>query len=127
MRASNTDNSTAKPVIYINTGSEVFYHHTGATRIAGGAGSLPLNQWNHLVVQRVAGVTRMFVGGVQKGANYTDSTNYPTALVSLGAVSVGVAASMQGWMQEARFTIGNLAGRYSTAGFTPPTVPFSNY
>jgi hypothetical protein len=62
----------------------------------------------------------MFLGGTQVGSNYTDSNNYGTSALRVGA-GWNNADSFLGYIQDVRITKGY--ARY-TANFTAPTAAF---
>ena len=61
--------------IFIDSG-QPYFDSDGAHKISGGAGDFPANVWNHVVVSRISATTKMYINGVQKGSDYSDSTNY---------------------------------------------------
>lgn len=89
--------------------------------------------WYYLAVSRVSGQSRLFVGEagqntVQLGVTAADAATYynGTANVVIGAEMSAVATviantSVDGFMDETRFTVG--VGRY-TAPFATPSEPF---
>ena len=88
------------------------------------ASGLPNNQWLHLALCRVSGVSRFFVNGVSAGS-YNDTHSYgdgATTSFRLGQNHLNGAA-LSGRIDEYRFTNG--VGRYSS-NFDPPTSPFPN-
>jgi hypothetical protein len=93
---------------------------SGADRITGTT-TVTLNTWHHAAVSRVAGVTRLFLNGVQEGSSYTDSNNYLTSPAGFGNTGAVVYGVWQGYLDDIRITQG--VGRY-TAGFTAPTAEF---
>jgi hypothetical protein len=68
-----TASSQAVPTLFFS-GTTIIYYVSGANRII--SGNILTRTWNHLVVSRVSGSTRMFLNGVQTGSTYTDATNY---------------------------------------------------
>lgn len=68
-----TASSQAVPTLFFS-GTTIIYYVSGANRIV--SGNILTRTWNHLVVSRVSGSTRMFLNGVQTGSTYTDATNY---------------------------------------------------
>jgi hypothetical protein len=66
----------AYPCIFVAPTTNVLtYYVSTASRITGTT-VVRVGQWNHVVVSRVSGTTRMFLNGAQQGSNYTDATNY---------------------------------------------------
>ncbi len=87
-----------------------------------------INRWYHIAVSRAAGTSRLFVDGAQLGTSKADAANYfnGTGTFAVGAEMSSATAtiantSVNGWMDEVRFTVG--VGRY-TAEFAPPAVKF---
>jgi hypothetical protein len=89
--------------------------------------SPPTDTWFHQAFVRASGVFRVFVGGVQVGADASLSASFfdsPAALrvgARLGA-SGGDFYGL-GWMDEIRVSKG--IARW-TSNFTPPTAPYSS-
>jgi len=76
------------------------YYTNSAVRITGT--TITPNTWTFVQVARFAGTTRLYVGGVQVGSDYTDSNNYPTAAVKIGVNGVDLSAGFQGYMSDIR-------------------------
>lgn len=74
-RANTGATSQVKPTLYLNT-STLTYFTANAVRITS-AGIAP-NQWYYVSLERVSGVTRMYLNGAQVGSNYTDTNDYGT-------------------------------------------------
>lgn len=91
----------------------VAYHITQAWSPA-------LNTWYALALSRTGSTLRMFVDGVQI-ASYGSAYAYATGAVEIGGQSSAPTRSVNGWMDELRFTKG--VGRY-TANYTPATRVF---
>lgn len=85
-----------------------------------------LNQWYHLVVERVGSTITLYRDGVSVGSLAAGTFNAFDApdLLYVGLVNsnVGFQRYFDGWMDEMRMVIGTSV--YG-APFTPPTVPFS--
>lgn len=112
--------SSPRLMVYNNTAStDIKLFVNGADRITSAAGVLVTGVWQHIAVCRASGTTRMFVGGVQVGSNYTDSTNYTAADWNIGRNTATTTRDFNGYMQAFRATA---AARY-TGTFTPPTPP----
>lgn len=112
-------------------GRALFAYYTASnvfTEVATGVQTLS-DQFHHIAASRNGSTLRVFVDGVQ-GASATISTTIRDGVVSGEIVpffmgSDGDSAnSYQGWVDEARVTVG--VGRY-TSNFTPPTAEFPNY
>ena len=76
--------------------------------------------WFHLAITRDGTSTKMFVGGIQSGSTYTDSTNYLGSATRpfIGANATNGTESFNGNIDDLRITKGY--ARYTTT-FTPPT------
>lgn len=83
--------------------------------------------WYHLAISRAASVTRIFIDGIQLGADIADTRNWNP---SPGNVNLQIGRThtitndFNGWMDEIRFTKG--VGRYA-ANFTPPAASFPDF
>lgn len=115
--------NSPRPMLY-NTfspaGTDLFYYLSGANRISAPSGTLVTGSFQHVALSRVSGVTRLFVGGTQRGASYTDPTNYTNAGVLIGRNTATVDRDFNGNFDGWRVT---RAGRYASA-FTPPALPY---
>ena len=90
----------------------------GSIRITGSP--ISTSSWTHVALSRSGGVTKLFVNGNQAGSNYSDTNNYVSPTLRLGA-NIGGDAFLNGYIDDLRITKG--IARY-TANFTPPTAPF---
>jgi hypothetical protein len=112
--------TAVKPCIFIQQSSSNFlFYVNGGIRIQGGTYSL--STWQHIVVCRSNGSTKMFVAGTQVGSTYTDSNNYLTCALRIGYFNDGSTTnSFNGYMDDLRVT------RYAryTSNFTAPTATF---
>lgn len=86
------------------------------------AWSPAINTWYALALSRTGSTLRMFVDGVQI-ASYGSAYAYVTGAVEIGGLSLAADRSVNGWIDELRFTKG--VGRY-TANYTPSTRVFPN-
>ena len=94
----------------------------GAVRILGSS-NMNLNEWNHFAVVRNNGITKLYVNGVQEGADYTDANNYSASTLKVGGRFAVVAAdgdfrSWPGFISNFRMIKGTAI---YTTNFTPPT------
>ena len=106
--------------LYVTSGNKLAFLVSAADRITSTT-NVTTNTWHHAAVSRSAGVTRLFLNGVQEGGNYTDANNYLTGAVCLGNTGAVIYGAWQGYLDDIRVTQG--VGRY-TAGFTAPTTEF---
>ena len=108
-----------------------FYWYSGGSsyNIDGGAGTLPLNKWSHVVAQRTSGDIYLFVDGKvvasATGASGAYSFNDISEPVVIGSDSYASNEQpFQGFISNVRIVKGT--GVYNTIGFTPPTAPLTN-
>ena len=94
----------------------------GGTEIISPSGTLTLNSWNHVVWSRASGNNRIFINGTQVGSTVSDSTNYTSTAIYIGAAKDGYGY-YAGYIDEIRITKG--VARY-TGNFTPQTSAFPN-
>lgn len=104
------------PTIYYSSGI-VFFYTNNANRIQ--SSSVNLNEWNHIVLSRVSGTTRMFLNGVQTGVNYTDANNYLVNRVRIGT-SFTPNDGLVGYLSDVRTIIGS-----GVSTVTVPTMPLT--
>jgi hypothetical protein len=112
--------SGAYITIYV-TGGVIYYYANGANQINGG--TLPLNQWVHIVASRVSSNTRLFINGVQAGLTYSDTTNYTTSgsRPIIGADgNVTGSSPMIGYLSNLRVVKGS-----GVTSVTVPTAPLT--
>lgn len=116
--------SSPRPMLY-NTfspaGTDLFYYLNGANRITAPSGTMVTATFQHCALCRVSGVTRLFVGGVQRGASYADAASYTNAGVFIGRNTATIDRDFNGNFDGWRVTKG--VGRYASS-FTPPTLPY---
>lgn len=116
-----TGTQGAYPTIY-SSGTSLMYFQSSADRITGAA-AITAGVFQHIALCRIASVTKLFVGGIQVGASYADTTNYLGVRIRLGASGFDAATLFaQGNMDD--FRIQKL-GIYSS-NFTPPTAELPN-
>jgi hypothetical protein len=87
-----------------------------------GTTTITTNTWHHVALSRSAGVTRLFLNGVQEGSSYTDTNNYLTSQAWVGNTGAFVNGVWAGYVDDIRITQG--VGRYTT-NFTAPTAEFT--
>ena len=113
-----TTGTEVSPYLYLD-GANLKYFVNGSVAITGTA-TLAANTWYHVTVSRTSSVTKMFVGGVQDGSNYSDSNNYGTTKpIRIGATVVP-GDFFNGHIDEVRVSD---TARY-TAPFTASTHMF---
>jgi hypothetical protein len=103
----------------LNTSNVPYLFVSGSVRIQGASpgDALNVDEWYHIEVARVSGVTRLFLNGSQIGSDYTDANNYASKPLRIGADYTG-AYGLSGFIDDFRASKG--LGRHSTT-FTPPT------
>lgn len=114
----------AYPYLDLSTAGKLGYYVNSAYRITGTA-TLVVGTRYRIAISRVAGITRLFVEGVQDGSSYTDGFNYTvgTNRPFIGAnASGGGTNSANGKFDEWRVT---KHGRYA-ANYTPLSAEFTN-
>ncbi len=92
----------------------------GGTELIAPSGTLTLNSWNHVVWTRSSGNNRIFINGTQVGTTVSDSTNYVSSVIYIGASKTNTF-NFAGYIDEFRITNGY--ARY-TGNFTPSTTAF---
>lgn len=90
-----------------------------------------IGTWNNIAITRTAGVTRVYINGVQQGANIADANTYfavtNTTKFAMGNEFTGNNTTLagnvdfDGIFDESRMTIG--VGRY-TSNYTPTAVAY---
>jgi hypothetical protein len=115
--------------VYSSVGGWILYSYNnqlnlwkGGTEIISPSGTLTLNSWNHIVWTRASGNNRIFINGTQVGSTVSDSTNYVSSVIYIGASKTNTL-NFAGYIDELRITNGY--ARY-TGNFTPSTTAFSN-
>jgi hypothetical protein len=78
--------------------------------------------WYHCVVERVSGVTHMYIDGVRQSAGYVDTNNYVGDRIRLGGYGNVTTNGMRGWIDGFRFVNGTAL--YN--GVKAPTTLFSS-
>lgn len=88
--------------------------------------------WYHVAYSRVAGISRLFVGGTklaESSVSNFDPANSVNSPLRIGGQESGgsIINLMNGWIDEARFTkivLGGVSGQLYTASFIAPTSAF---
>ncbi|WP_105430233.1 LamG-like jellyroll fold domain-containing protein [Neorhizobium sp. T6_25] len=116
--------TSAAPLLYVSAANVMLYYVSAATRITGTT-TVPLSTWFHWRVVRQAGVTKMFLNGVQEGANYVDANSYVVHNTNGPTIGGGFDAtfSWNGYLDEIRISKG-IARNFEP--FTPPVAPYGN-
>ena len=107
--------------LYADNQTLIWYVNGGA-RITSGNVLSSTTAFYHIAVARSGTSTKLFVDGTQVGSTYTDSNNYISTRLRIGAAPSTGSSDYDGWIDEIR--VSNVA-RY-TANFTAPTAAFTN-
>jgi hypothetical protein len=84
--------------------------------------SLTANTWQHIAVSRTGSTNRLYIDGTLVGT-VTDSTSWVVNPNSVWIGSQASGASMNGFIDEFRWTVGNNRG-YTGSTITVPTAAF---
>jgi len=104
------------------TADDLYFYNT-ANRITA-LNCISANTWQHIVVQRESGVTRLFVDGAQVGSDYADTNSYAHTEMRIWHNSIGAENyTPPGYIDE--FRVSSVA-RYTGTSYTVPTQPFKN-
>lgn len=103
--------------MYINNGKLRLYVRGGPSKT--GVSNVPLNQWSHVAISRVAGVFYLFVNGVLDGSEAASIALDGTTDAYIGRSNYG--ERFYGYIDELRVTKG--VGRYADT-FDLPTGPY---
>ena len=101
----------------------------GLNTVVVSGGSIPINEWTHIVSSRVGTTTRMFVNGIQVASTtaqnrFVQNQNTLYSAMTIGGITssnLTVSDGFNGYIENPRVKLG--AGKYSS-DFTPPTAPF---
>jgi len=88
--------------------------------------TLSTNTWYHIEIDRSGNNFKMYLDGVQQGADVTASITYPNlaAPVIIGALNyTGYIDALNGWIDEFRISKG--IARNSSTPFTPPSSAYT--
>lgn len=93
-----------------------------ASNAIGPAGSVSADTWYHIAVCRRGTSMRLFVDGVQVGSTATNSTNFSSTTIRIGAQPAGTGTT-NGWIDDFRATT---FARYVGSGFQFPMLAFAD-
>lgn len=125
IEARNSATDTVNWAIYLENLSgvgtkQVRFFAANADRAAT-ANNFPTGSWQFIELVRTSGVTKFYLNGSQVGSNYTDTNNYSTTQLYIGAYPYPSAtAFLNGKIDELRVTKG------IARTITVPTGPFPN-
>jgi len=88
-------------------------------------GSVPLaaNTWQHVAISRSGSSNRLYIDGTLVGSAITDSTSWVANPTEVWIGSQTAGASMQGYLDEFRWTVGTARG-YTGGTITVPTAAY---
>jgi hypothetical protein len=86
--------------------------------------TISINTWTHVAISRRNGQTRLYVGGLQSGSTYTDTTNYvaPSSYAFIGS-AFDYSNRFRGYIDE--FRILKNSGVY-VSSFIPSSYAFGD-
>jgi hypothetical protein len=124
IRATKTAGASTSANFYIIVGSTYIPSPMYSAGIS--CGTLYLNRWHHLAMQRVAGNWFFYVDGVLVYATSAGDAaiTLPLTKCHIGNDTGSGYGYMSGFVSNVRLTVGNVP--YATAGFTVPTTPLTN-
>lgn len=115
------DTSNGIRLLTIGDGTlKIFSVLTGTTIIDSGSVVLFQDQWQHLAVTRAGPSLRMFAGGIQAGATYTNVLDFAAPTVDPPAVG-GDFGLNNAFIDEVRLVKGYAVW---TSNFSPPSAPY---
>ena len=80
--------------------------------------------WNHIALVRSSGTTTMYINGTAVKGTYSDSNNYDSNQITIGAAGENTATqNMSAWLSNVRLVVGTAV---YTSSFRPPTEPLTN-
>jgi len=111
----------------VNTGISIWQNGTsieiyGSAQQFVAASVFTINSWQHVAVSRSSNTVRVYVGGTQRGSNYTNSNDMTDTRLVIGNDN-GLAYPFVGYMSNFRITKGN-DRNYTGATITVPSAPF---
>ena len=88
-------------------------------------GSVPLaaNTWQHVAISRSGSSNRLYIDGTLVGSAITDSTSWVANPTQIWIGSQAAGTSMQGYLDEFRWTVGTARG-YTGSTITVPTAAY---
>lgn len=88
-------------------------------------GTLYLNRWHHLAIQRVSGTWYFYIDGVMLNSTSAGDASLSLAWTSyyIGSDGAGGGGYIAGNVSNVRLNVGTVP--YATAGFTVPTSPLT--
>jgi len=112
-----TTSPQSVPLLGFSSGGNLFYNVNGSSVIVGSTAA-SINQWNHIAVARSGTETKIFLNGIQQGSTFTDTTDYISAPLYIGARFDGLF-NLNGFIDDVRVIKGIAV---YTTNFTPPIV-----
>jgi hypothetical protein len=111
----------------VNTGISIWQNGTsieiyGASQQFVASSVFTINSWQHVAVSRSSNTVRVYVGGTQRGSNYTNSNDMTDTRLVIGNDN-SLAYPFVGYISNFRITKGN-DRNYTGATITVPSAPF---
>ena len=112
-------------ILYVLGGQEyIRFYANGGIVLSPTSAVVRKNAWNHIALSRSSGTLRLFVNGVQHGAQTGNTSDYAAHNFNIGAKTYTASSAIptKGDIADVRISTN---ARY-TANFTPPTTAFTN-
>jgi hypothetical protein len=101
---------------FANDTASLSLYANASFRLSTPNNSIVVGQWNPIALVRVAGQTRIYINGIQRGGTFNDTIVYQALTCVIGSNTLPTL----GYIDEVRFS--DIA-RY-TSNYTPATEPF---
>jgi len=85
--------------------------------------TLTNNTWQHVAISRSGSTMRMYVDGALVGGSESNSESYSIGTIQIGAQNSGSSASINGYIDDFRLTVGSDRS-YTGSTITVPTAAF---
>jgi hypothetical protein len=117
-----TDSSEDFCLLFKNT--EFYFDWGNSATFASRATTINTHRWYHVALARSSGVVKIFLNGIQQGADISVATipnNHTTWYIGLSRISASILFT-GGYISNVRFVNGSAV---YTSTFTPPTTPLT--
>lgn len=114
------DFGSGAALLYTDGNGKLVYYASNGARITS-TNAITINTWFHFALVRISGTSKLYIDGTQTGSDYSDSINYTSTAVRIGADGVPVQY-LKGYVSNLRIIFGT--GLY-TGSFTPSTTPLT--
>lgn len=118
MRSSGT---SVHPCLYIDGSTKKLNYFTGGSTRITSSTVLEVGKKYDIELNRVDGVTRLFINGIQEGSNYSDTNNYGQNQLIIGS-EWDYISGFVGYIDDFILQVG-IGGH--TSNFTPPQEPYT--